>query len=49
MLFRSLAEFPLTARVDSRTTARPGDTVKFAFDVEKIHIFDKETEQVITN
>ncbi|MBQ8878578.1 MAG: sugar ABC transporter ATP-binding protein, partial [Lachnospiraceae bacterium] len=38
-----------TARVDSRTTARPGDTVKFAFDVEKIHVFDKETEQVITN
>ena len=48
-LYFDLAEFPLTARVDSRTTARPGDTVKFAFDVEKIHIFDKETEQVITN
>ncbi len=39
----------MTARVDSRTTARPGDTVKFALDVEKIHVFDKETEQVITN
>ena len=38
-----LADYPITARVDSRTTARPGDTVKFAFDVEKIHIFDKET------
>ncbi len=44
-----LAEFPITARVDSRTTARPGDSVKFAFDVEKIHVFDKETSQVITN
>ena len=48
-LYFDLAEFPITARVDSRTSARPGDTVKFAFDVEKIHVFDKETEQTITN
>jgi multiple sugar transport system ATP-binding protein len=39
----------MTARVDPRTNARPGDIVKFAFDVEKIHVFDKETELVITN
>ena len=39
----------MTARVDPRTTARPGDKVKFAIDVEKIHVFDKETEQIITN
>ena len=48
-LYFDLAEFPITARVDSRTTARPGDKVKFAFDVEKIHIFDKYTELAITN
>jgi multiple sugar transport system ATP-binding protein len=48
-LYFDLDEFPITARVDSRTTARPGDTIKFALDVSKIHIFDKETEQVITN
>ena len=48
-LYFDLADFPITARVDSRTTARPGDKVKFAFNVEKIHIFDKETEKVITN
>jgi multiple sugar transport system ATP-binding protein len=48
-LYFDLAEFPITARVDSRTTARPGDKVKFAFDVEKIHIFDKDTELAITN
>lgn len=48
-LYFDLAEFPITARVDSRTTARPGDKVKFAFDVEKIHIFDKDTEMAITN
>ena len=48
-LYFDLDQFPITARVDSRTTARPGDKVKFAFDVEKIHIFDKETEKTITN
>ena len=39
----------VTARVDPSTTARTGDTVKFALDAEKIHVFDKETELVITN
>ena len=39
----------MTARVDPRTTARTGDTVKFALDAEKIHVFDKETEMTITN
>jgi len=48
-LYFDLAEFPITARVDPRTTVRPGDGVKFTFDVEKIHVFDKETEQIITN
>lgn len=38
-----------TARVNPRTTARPGDTVKFALDLEKIHLFDKDTERIITN
>ena len=41
--------FPMTARVNPRTTARTGDVVKFSLDLEKIHVFDKETEQVITN
>ena len=48
-LYFDLDEFAMTARVDPRTTARPGDVVKFAFDTEKIHVFDKETEQTITN
>ncbi len=48
-LYADLAEFPITARVDPRTTARPGDKVKFAIDIEKIHVFDKETEKIITN
>ena len=48
-LYFDLGEFPMTARVDPRSNARPGDTVRFAFDVEKIHVFDKETELTITN
>ena len=48
-LYFDLDEFPITARVDSRTTSRPGDAIKFAFDIDKIHVFDKETEQIITN
>ncbi|MCI2050178.1 MAG: sn-glycerol-3-phosphate ABC transporter ATP-binding protein UgpC [Lachnospiraceae bacterium] len=48
-LYFDLADTPITARVDPRTTARPGDVIKFAFDTEKMHIFDKETELVIAN
>jgi multiple sugar transport system ATP-binding protein len=39
----------MTARVNPRTTARTGDTVKFALDMEKSHFFDKETELKIVN
>ena len=39
----------VTARVNPRTTARTGDTVKFALDAEKIHVFDKESQNAITN
>ena len=48
-LYFDIEQFNCTARVNPRTTARPGDTVKMAFDLEKLHVFDKETEQVITN
>ncbi len=39
----------MTARVKSTTELRVGDTARFAFDVNKIHVFDKETEKTITN
>ena len=39
----------MTARVKPGTAARTGDTVKFALDAEKIHVFDKESEMAITN
>ena len=48
-LYFTVDQFDVTARVDPRTTARPGDVIKIAIDLAKIHIFDKETEQVITH
>ena len=48
-LYFDLGEFPITARVDPRTAARSGSKARFALDVDKMHIFDKETEKVITN
>ena len=43
-LYFDVEGFPVTARVDPRTSARSGDTVKFALDMEKVHLFDKETD-----
>ena len=48
-LYTDMQGYKLNARVDSHTSARTGDTVKFALDVSKIHVFDKETELTITN
>ena len=48
-LYFDLGNTSCTARVNPRTTARVGDTIKFAFDLNKLHVFDKETEKVITN
>ncbi len=46
-LYFDVDQFSCTARVNPRTTARPGDTIKFALDLTKLHVFDKETEEVI--
>ncbi len=48
-LYLNIAGIPLTARVDPASTAKPGDNIKVALDLSKLHIFDKETEQTITN
>ncbi|UOF91348.1 sn-glycerol-3-phosphate ABC transporter ATP-binding protein UgpC [Fodinisporobacter ferrooxydans] len=37
----------LTARVDTRSGIKHSDTVKLAFDMNKIHIFNKATEEAI--
>ena len=49
LLYFDVEEASCVAKVNPRTTARIGDTVKFALDLNKLHIFDKETEQVIAN
>jgi len=48
-LYFDLEGANMTARVSPTTTARTGDSVKFALDVEKIHVFDKETELTMVN
>ena len=49
LLYFNVAGTAMTAKVDSRTTARMGDYITLAIDPEKIHCFDKETELTITN
>ena len=49
LLYYTLAGANMTARVSADTPARYGDHIKLAFDVNKIHVFDKETELTITN
>jgi multiple sugar transport system ATP-binding protein len=48
-LYLLVAGQPVTARVNSRTTAKIGDVIKIAFDVNKMHVFDKATELAIVN
>ncbi|MBR0303731.1 MAG: sn-glycerol-3-phosphate ABC transporter ATP-binding protein UgpC [Clostridia bacterium] len=46
-LYLTCGEQNFTAKVSSRSTARPGDVVKIALDTEKIHLFDVDTEHYI--
>ena len=48
-LYLTCGGSPITARVDPRSTARVGDVIKMAIDINKVHVFDKDTEKVITN
>jgi len=48
-LYFPIAGRVCTARVNPRTQARQGDVVTLAMDLTKLHIFDKETDQVIAN
>ena len=48
-LYLNIAGQQATARVNPRSTAKVGDKIKLALDLNKVHVFNKETEQVITN
>jgi multiple sugar transport system ATP-binding protein len=39
----------VVARVNPRSKAKVGDIVKVAFDTNKVHLFDRETEKTIVN
>ena len=39
----------VTARVEPTSTAKSGDKSKIAFDLNTMHLFDKETEKTILN
>lgn len=46
-LYLDVDDSEITAKVDPRTMARAGDKIKIALDLNKIHIFDIETEMAI--
>ncbi|MFK4566469.1 ABC transporter ATP-binding protein [Enterococcus sp. UD-01] len=48
MLYTKLGDTEFISKVDARDFHRPGEVVELAFDINKAHFFDAETEQVIT-
>ena len=48
-LYLAIAGNNAIARVSPNTSARRGDEIKITIDVNKIHIFDKNTEKTILN
>ena len=48
-LYLTSGETKLVAKVPPRSGAKDGDRIKIAIDCTKIHLFDKETQQVIFN
>ena len=48
-LYLKVGDNSFTARVDPRSTAKVDDTIKIGVDLNKIHLFDKETEVTILN
>ena len=47
MLYTRVDDTEFVSKVDARDFHSPGETVELAFDLNKSHFFDKETEQVI--
>ncbi|MTD37581.1 sn-glycerol-3-phosphate ABC transporter ATP-binding protein UgpC [Erwinia sp. CPCC 100877] len=48
MLYTKLGDTEFISKVDARDFHRPGEFVELAFNINKAHFFDAETEQVIT-
>ena len=48
-VFVKVSEIEFASVIDSKIHINSGERVKFAFDTEAVHIFDKETEKTVTN
>ena len=48
-LYFDLGSANITARVEPTSKSKVGDDIDVCFSLDKIHIFDKDTEQIITN
>jgi multiple sugar transport system ATP-binding protein len=46
-LYLTYAGQKLIARVPSRVNAKADENIELAIDTKKIHVFDKETQQII--
>lgn len=49
LLYMYINELHLVARVNPRSVTKAGDVIKIAFDANRVHLFDKDTETVILN
>lgn len=47
ILYLSAKDKPFLARVDPRSKLRVGNTASLAFNMDRFHIFDKQTEKAI--
>ncbi|APB30561.1 ABC transporter ATP-binding protein [Vagococcus teuberi] len=47
MLYTKTGETEFISKVDARSTYRPGEVIELAFNLNKAHFFDPQTEQVI--
>lgn len=48
MLYSRVGDTEFISRVDARDYHEPGSVIELAFNMNKIHFFDSETEEVIT-
>ena len=48
-LYLNVEGNPVTARVEPTSKAKANDKITIAFDMSKMHLFDKETEKTILN
>lgn len=47
MLYTKIGETEFISKVDARDYHKPGEMIDLAFNINKAHFFDKETEEVI--